>query len=118
MFKTMKFKLFGENRTPLILHYLMNRFLSLFTNLLYGSNITDMETCFKVFTRKVYNQIEPLNSKGFEIEPEITSKILRKKINIYEVDIKTIPRGYNQGKKIKWYDAIFAICTLIKNKII
>lgn len=103
----------GKNKTPLILHYLGNKFLTLITNLLYGNSVTDMETCYKVFSSDVIKKIK-LNSKKFDIEPEITAKLLKKHIRIYEVPIKVNPRGYEEGKKITWKDGFYALKTLIR----
>lgn len=111
--KNLKFKLFGKNKTPLPMHYLMNRFLVLMTNVLYGSKLTDMETGFKMLTREVYENLK-LISDRFEIEPEITAKILKSGYRIVEFPITTKPRGYKQGKKIKAKDALFAIQALFR----
>ena len=90
----------GEERTPqFLLHYFGNRFLSLITSVLYGQWITDMETCYKLFPKNALNGIK-LNSRGFEFEPEITSKLLKKKYKIVEVPIVAKPRGYDEGKKL------------------
>jgi len=113
--KEMKLRLWGKQKTPLPLHYLVNRFLSWLTNLLYGSNLTDMETCYKMMTKEVYQNLN-LTSDRFEIEPEITAKILKKGIKIIEIPIETKPRGYKEGKKIKAKDALLAVFTLIKYK--
>ncbi len=105
---------FGENRTPLIIHYFGNKFLSLLTSVLYGSWITDMETCYKAFDKNVLNGVR-LKSKTFNFEPEITAKILKKKIKIHELDIQTKPRGYDEGKKLHTVrDGSIALWTLIK----
>lgn len=111
--KNLKFKLFGKNKTPLPMHYLMNRFLVLMTNVLYRSKLTDMETGFKMLTREVYENLK-LISDRFDIEPEITAKILKSGYQIVEFPITTKPRGYKQGKKIKAKDALFAIQALFK----
>jgi len=111
--KTLPFRLFGKDKTPLPLHYLVNRFLSILTNLLYGSNLTDMETGYKIMSKKVYQHLH-LESNRFEIEPEITAKILKKGYEIIEVPITTNPRGYKEGKKIKVKDALLAFWTLLK----
>jgi len=111
--KELKFKLWGINKTPLPLHYLINRFLSFLTNVLYGSNLTDMETCYKMMTKEVYQKLN-LTSDRFEIEPEITAKILLQGFKILEVPIQTKPRGYLEGKKIKARDAIKALFALFK----
>lgn len=111
--KNYPLQLFGKKRTPLVLHYLGNKFLTLFTQLLYGGGVTDMETCYKVFRREVLDGIV-LRSKRFEFEPEITAKMLKKGYKIYEVPIRVEPRGYDEGKKITWKDGFIALWTLIK----
>jgi len=98
---------------PLPLHFLANKLLSWFSNLLYGSHLTDMETCYKVFTRDVYLQLS-LTKDGFSIDPEITAKILRTGQKIVEVPITTKPRNYQDGKKITWKDGFRTIWTLIQ----
>lgn len=114
---TLGFKPFGNDKTPFVTHYLTNRFLSFLTNLLYGSNLTDMETGYKVFTRQVYQSVKPLRSNHFDFEPEITAKILKNGFAIQEVPIMTIPRGYDEGKKITWKDGIIACLSLIKYRL-
>ncbi len=96
--------------------YWGNRFLSLLTSLLYLKKITDMETCYKVFKKEVIKNLE-LKSDGFEIEPEITSKILKKKYKIKEIPISYRPRKKDEGKKIKWRDGFIALKILIKERI-
>ena len=111
--KTLKLVFSGKNKTPLPLHYLVNRFLTFLTNLLYGSRLTDMETCYKAMVKEVYRKLN-LRSNGFEIEPEITAKILRSGYLIEEVPIETKPRSYKEGKKIKAIDAYKAIVALFR----
>jgi len=111
--KELKFKVVGKDKTPLPLHYVMNRFLTSLTNVLYGCKLTDMETCYKMLAKEVYQQLE-LVSDRFDIEPEITAKILKKGYQIVEIPITTKPRGYQEGKKIKAKDAFHAIRTLLK----
>ena len=94
-----------------------NKFLTFVTNILYGNGVSDMETCYKVFRREVLEGLD-LKSDRFEIEPELTSKMLKKGIKIYEVPIKVKPRGYDEGKKINWKDGFIALWTLIKYKFI
>ena len=94
-------------------YYLGNRFLSLVTALLYGSAITDMETGYKVFKTEVIKGLD-LTADRFEFEPEVTAKILKKGIKIYEVPISYHGREYSEGKKITWRDGIAAIKVLIK----
>ena len=111
--KDLKFRISGKSKTPLPLHYLTNRFLSFLTNVFYGSHLTDMETCYKMMTKKVYKNLD-LVSNGFEIEPEITAKVLKKGFKILEVPIRTKPRTYEEGKKIKAEDAVWAVFTLVR----
>lgn len=113
----LKLELFGNNKTPLPLHYLVNKFLSFMTNVLYGSHLTDMETCYKMMTKEVYQGLN-LVSDRFEIEPEITAKILKSGYKILEVPIQTKPRNYKEGKKIKTKDAILAVWTLLRFALI
>lgn len=94
--------------------YLGNKFLSLLTMLLYFRKVTDMETCYKVFTRDVLLNIN-LKAKGFEFEPEITAKIIKKGYNILEVPIKYRGRSTKEGKKLKpIQDGIKAVYYLLK----
>ena len=104
-----------DERTPqFFLHYLGNRFLSLLTSVLYGQWITDMETGHKVFAKDILNHVQ-LNARGFEFEPEITAKMLKKGIRILEMNIKTNPRTYKEGKKLRTIpDGFRAFWTLIK----
>ncbi len=103
-----------ENNIRFFLHYLGNKALSLLTSILYGQWITDMETCYKIFPKNIIENIR-LNSKGFEFEPEITAKLLKRGLKIYEVPIITNPRSYKEGKKLNTIkDGIKALNTLIK----
>jgi glycosyltransferase involved in cell wall biosynthesis len=95
------------------LHLLGNKLLTLFTNVLYGARITDMETGYKAFRLPVLKGI-PLESRGFEIEPEITAKVLRKGIKILEVPIRFKARGFDEGKKITWKDGLRALAVLVR----
>lgn len=106
-------KFWGDKKTILPLHLVANRFLTALTNILYGSNLTDMETGYKVFTKKALEGIK-LKSNKFDIEAEITAKFLKKRIKIKEVPITTSPRTYQEGKKIGTADGFWAIWTLIK----
>ncbi len=96
---------------------LANKFLTLLTNVLYGAEITDMETCYKAFKREFIQNIT-IRANRFDFEPEITAKILKKGARIKEVPINYIARGHNDGKKINWKDGIHAIITLIKYRFI
>ncbi|HEX6977271.1 MAG TPA: glycosyltransferase family 2 protein [Patescibacteria group bacterium] len=110
-------RIVGTSRTPLLAHYLGNKFLTLFTNFLYGGEITDMETCYKVFHKEVVDGLV-LNAQRFDFEPEITAKILKRGYKIYEVPINVKPRGYNEGKKIGWKDGFGAVYTLVKYRFL
>lgn len=93
--------------------YWANRFLTFLTNFLYGSHITDMETAYKVISREVLDGLK-LESLGFEIEPELTAKLLRLGHPILEVPIAYHPRTNEQGKKIRGLDGILAVLNLLK----
>lgn len=101
---------------PLPLHYIANKLLTFLTNLLYGSHLTDMETCYKAFTRNVYKKLE-LRKNSFDIEAEITAKILRSGFNIIETPIETKPRSYDEGKKITFKHGVTAVITLIQFRL-
>jgi glycosyltransferase involved in cell wall biosynthesis len=103
----------GERRNMLFLHWIGNRFLSLTTNVLYNTTLSDMETCYKLFDRTVLDGIT-IRASRFEFEPEITAKILRRKIRIYEVPISYTGREFDEGKKITWRDGFIALWTLVK----
>lgn len=105
------------NHKEIPLHYIGNKLLTLITNSLYFSKITDMETCYKVFTRDVIKKIN-LKAKKFDFEPEITAKILKNGYNIIEVPIEYNSRGFSQGKKITWIDGLKAIYYLIKYRFV
>lgn len=108
-----------EERTPqFLLHYIGNKFLSLLTSALYGQWITDMETCYKLFPRKAVEGMK-LDARGFEFEPEITAKLLKKGYEILEVPISTNPRGYNEGKKLNTLkDGAIAFWSLLKYRFV
>ena len=95
------------------LHYYGNKILTLITNIIYNSKISDMETCYKVFKKEILNNIK-LKSNKFEIEPEITAKLLKKGYKIKEVPINFNPRSFKEGKKITWKDGIKAAYYLVK----
>lgn len=103
----------GERRNMLLLHWIGNRMLSLVTNVLFNSTLSDMETCYKLVDRSLLNGLE-LRSDRFDIEPEITAKILKRGIRIYEVPISYMGREFDEGKKITWRDGFAALWTLVK----
>lgn len=107
----------GKHRAFLFMNYVANKILNLVTNILYNTTLTDMETCYKMFKAHLLKGIE-IKSKGFEIEPEITAKMLKKKAKIYEVPISFYGRSYEEGKKIKAIDGFKAIWALIKYRVV
>jgi glycosyltransferase involved in cell wall biosynthesis len=94
-----------------------NKILTLSTNVLYNSILSDMETCYKVFRREVVDGMK-IRARGFEFEPEFTAKVLKKGIRIYEVPISYNGREWHEGKKIKWTDAPIALWALFKYRFV
>ena len=107
-----------EAKHLFVIHYFGNRFLSLVTSILYGQWLTDMETCYKLFPKNAISSIK-LNARGFEFEPEITSKLLKQGYRIKEVSITANPRGYDEGKKLNTIrDGTKALWYLFKYRFI
>jgi dolichol-phosphate mannosyltransferase len=107
-----------ESKHLFVLHYFGNRFLSLVTSVLYGQWITDMETCYKLFPKEAMQDIK-LNARGFELEPEITAKLMKKGYKITELPITAIPRGYDEGKKLNTVnDGLKALWSLFKYRFV
>lgn len=98
-------------------NYLANRILAVASNVLFGAGITDEATCYKAFKADVLRNID-LKCRRFEFCPEVTAKICRKGIKIYEVPVSYSSRTMAQGKKINWWDGVSAIWTLIKYRIV
>jgi glycosyltransferase involved in cell wall biosynthesis len=107
----------GERRNMLFLHWMGNRMLSLTTNVLYNTTLSDMETCYKLFDRKVFDGVT-IRSDRFDFEPEITAKVLRQGIRIYEVPISYTGREFHEGKKITWRDGFAALYALVKFRFV
>jgi len=107
----------GPRKAMLFRHMLGNKLLTLLTNILYDAILSDMETCYKVFRREVLDGV-PLHARRFELEPEITAKILKRGHRIYEVPISYTGREYEEGKNITWVDAFPAIWALIKYRFV
>ena len=103
----------AAHRVTMFWHQLANQLLTLMTNILYDSILTDMETGYKVFRRQVIEGIT-IRAKRFNFEPEFTAKILKRKYRIYEVPITFNPRDYAEGKKIRLPDAFEAVWALLK----
>jgi glycosyltransferase involved in cell wall biosynthesis len=103
----------GRHRVFLFTHYAGNRLLTLLTNVLYNTMLSDMETCYKVMRTSVLRSMT-LQSNGFGIEPELTAKIFKRGYRVYEVPITYDGRGYDEGKKIGWRDGVVALWVLLK----
>lgn len=106
----------GPHRVLLFWHYVGNQILTMMSNMCTDLNLSDMETGYKVFKKEVLNGIE-IQSNRFGFEPEITAKISKKGVRIYEVPISYYGRNYNEGKKITWKDGIKAMLAIIRFNI-
>lgn len=108
----------GAPRRPILFwNMVANKILTLVTNILYNTILSDMETGYKVFKREVVENM-PLHARGFEFEPEFTAKVLKRRYRIFEVPIAFNPRTYEEGKKIRAWDGIIAIWTLLKYRFV
>lgn len=104
----------GTHRVFKVVHYFGNKFLTLITNILYDTMLTDMETCYKAFRAEIIKNVD-IKSDRFNFEPEITAKVFKqKKLRVYEMPISYHGRDYDEGKKITWWDGIPALWALIK----
>ena len=103
----------GRHRVFMFSHYVGNRIVTMLTNVLYNTMLTDMETCYKVMRTEVLRSFA-LHSDGFGIEPELTAKIFKRGYRVYEVPITYDGRGYEQGKKITWRDGLVALWVLVR----
>jgi glycosyltransferase involved in cell wall biosynthesis len=106
----------GPHRVLFFWHYLGNMALTLLSNMTTNLNLTDMETCYKVFTRQVLDSID-LKCNRFGFEPEFTSKVAKQNFRIYEVPISYSGRDYAEGKKIGWKDGVAAIWFIIRFRL-
>jgi glycosyltransferase involved in cell wall biosynthesis len=107
----------GPRRATMFWHMVANQMLTFMTNILYDTILTDMETGYKVFRRKVVDGM-PIHARRFDFEPEFTAKVLKRNYRIYEIPISFNPRDYSQGKKIKLRDAFEAVWTLLKYRFV
>lgn len=107
----------ASRRVAMFWHMVANKMLTLMTNILYDTILSDMETGYKVFRREVVQDM-PIHAKRFEFEPEFTAKILKRKYRIFEVPITFNPRDYTEGKKIGLRDAFEAIWALVKYRFV
>jgi glycosyltransferase involved in cell wall biosynthesis len=106
----------GPHRVLYFWHMVGNRFLTLLSNMFTNLNLTDMETCYKMFRREVIQSIK-IEEDRFGFEPEITAKIARNGCRIYEIGISYAGRTYTEGKKIRWKDGFRAIYAILKYNI-
>ena len=106
----------SKQKSGMLLHFIGNKALSFIISILYGSWITDMETGYKVFKSEVLKRIT-ISSNRFDFEPEITAKLLKKKIKILEIPINYASRNYQEGKKITWKDGIRALYIMVKYRL-
>ena len=106
----------GARRVLYFWHTIGNRFLTLVSNMFTNLNLTDMETCYKMFRREVVQSMR-IESRRFGIEPEITAKLARRGYRIYEVPISYYGRTYEEGKKIGWKDALSALWTILRHSL-
>jgi len=108
----------GNLRRPVLFwNMVANKILCLLTNILYNSILSDMETGYKAFKRSSVQDMK-IHSRRFDFEPEFTAKVLKRKLLLYEVPISFNARDYTQGKKIKFWDGIVAVWTLIKYRFV
>ena len=103
----------GSHRVLYFWHSIGNQLLTLFSNMATNLNLTDMETCYKVFRREVLKQIT-IQENRFGFEPEITAKVAKLKVPLYEISISYYGRTYEEGKKIGWKDGVRAIWCIMK----
>jgi glycosyltransferase involved in cell wall biosynthesis len=106
----------GEHKAMYFWHSVGNKFLTLVTNILFDTTLSDMETCYKVFTRDIADSLD-IRQMRWGIDPEITAKILRQGIRIYEVPISYNGREFWEGKKISWKDGFVILWVLIRYRI-
>lgn len=107
----------GPRKAMNFWNMIANKILTLTTNILYNAILSDMETCYKAFRAEVVRDLV-IRAHGFEFEPEITAKVLKQGIRIYEVPISYNGREWHEGKKIKWTDAPIALWTLVKYRFV
>ena len=103
----------GLHRAFLFWHLVGNKFLTLITNILYNTTLTDMETCYKAFRGETLRNL-PLRSNRFDFEPEVTAKVLKRHYKLFEVPISFRGRGFEEGKKITWRDGFMALYCLVR----
>jgi glycosyltransferase involved in cell wall biosynthesis len=103
----------GPHRVHMFWHYVGNKLLTILSNMFTNLNLTDMETCYKVFKTEVIKNIT-IEQNGFGIEPELTAKVAKTHCRVYEVGISYYGRSYGEGKKITWKDGIKALYVIVR----
>ena len=106
----------GPKRVVFFWHMIGNRFLTLLSNMVTNLNLTDMECCYKIFRREVIDQFQ-IEESRFGVEPEMTAKISKLDVRIFEVGISYYGRTYDEGKKIGWRDGVRAIYAILKCRL-
>lgn len=106
----------GAHSNLLYWHYVGNKFLNFVVNILYDTTLSDMETCYKLIPTEFFRSLD-IKANAFDMEPEITCKILRKGIRIYEVPITYVGRDHSEGKKITWRDGFSALWTILRWRV-
>jgi len=106
----------GPHRVLLFWHFLGNKLITLITNVLYNINLSDVETCYKMFRSEILKNIK-LTSNSFGFEAEFTAKVAKRRYRIYEVPIQYLGRTYEEGKKITWRDGFIALWYLFKCRL-
>ena len=106
----------GPHRVLFFWHYVGNKLLTLLSNMFNNLNLSDMETCYKAFRTEVLRSI-PLKSNRFGFEPEVTAKIAKRRLRLYEVPISYSGRDYSEGKKITWRDGLSALYWIIRFRL-
>jgi len=114
-FVSQKFVFFGMNRTIHLTHWIGNKFLTLTFNLLYGTKLTDVEPCYKMFRNHILKQID-VKTNGFEYDIELMCKLAKRGHDILQLPISYNPRTFGEGKKINWKDGIVAFLIMIKHR--
>ncbi len=109
-------RFFGAHTNMFYWHYIGNKLLNFFVNILYDTTLSDMETCYKLMPTEVMRSLQ-LKENDFRIEPEITCKLIRAGHKIFEVPITYVSRTYEEGKKITWVDWFYAVQTILSNRL-
>jgi glycosyltransferase involved in cell wall biosynthesis len=108
---------FIDGHQGLFIHRLGNRFLTYLINFLFKARLNDYATCYKLARRDIWQGLS-LNSEGFDIDVEIVAKVLKRKLPIAQVPISYYPRSYSEGKKVRWGDGLWAICSMFKYRFV